>query len=95
MVPAVVHRFDARGLQRLGRKAPQGVRQVWNTMHLLAALQGVVNRHSPQLFCFYCSGFGVDTDAFGLDWFGGEDGWLSRTRVEALDPVEEGWRASK
>jgi hypothetical protein len=91
----VVYTFDARGLQKLDLKDPQSARQVWDTMHLLAALQGLVNRHSPQLYLFYCSGFGVDTDAFWWDWFRGEDGWLSRTRVEALGSVEEALRVSR
>ena len=46
-------------------------------MHLLAALQGLVNRDAPRFYLFYCEEFGVDTDQFWFDWARTEDGWLA------------------
>jgi len=80
----VIHTYDARPLQRLDLKDPGQAARIWDTMHLLAALQGLVNRAAPRLYLFYCADFGVDTDAFWFDWLRGEDGWLKDAEVRAL-----------
>jgi hypothetical protein len=58
-------------------------------MHVLAALQGLVNRQAPRLFIFYCSEFGVETDQFWWEWLRGEDGWLREARVQSMDKLED------
>jgi hypothetical protein len=58
-------------------------------MHVLSALQGLANRESPQLYLFYCSEFGVDTDQFWFDWFRNEDGWLRAAEVQKLESLEQ------
>ncbi len=61
-------------------------------MHVLAALQGLANRHSPQFYLFYCAGFKVDTDQFWFDWFRGEDGWLKDAKIQTLATLEDAVR---
>jgi hypothetical protein len=58
-------------------------------MHALAAVQGLANRETPQLYVIYCSGFGVETDQFWLDWLRGEDGWLRESQIVHLTSLEE------
>jgi len=65
------------------------VAQLWDTMHTLAAVQGLANREAPRLYVIYCAGFGVETDQFWLDWLRGEDGWLKNTDLVTLSSVEE------
>jgi hypothetical protein len=58
-------------------------------LHTLSALQGLANRDRPQLYLFYCSEFGVDTDQFWFDWFRGEDGWLKTATIRPLTSLQQ------
>ena len=86
--PAVVYTLDLRTLNQLDLNSPTNAVRVWDTLHVVAALQGLANRQSPQLYLFYCSDFGVDTDPFWFDWFRGEDGWLGGTRIVSLTNLQ-------
>lgn len=90
--PRAIATFDARPLRRLDLQDPSNARRAWDTLHLLAALQGLANRSSPRLYLLYCSEFGVETDQFWLDWLRGKDGWLKSTRVQALPDVDAALR---
>lgn len=87
--PSVICTFDARPLNRLSLGDPANRMRIWDTMHALAALQGLANRSRPQLYIFYCSEFGVDTDQFWFDWLRGEEGWLRTARVRNLTSLRE------
>ena len=87
--PALVRTFDARPLKKSNLRDPAAARQVWDTLHVLAALQGLANRDNPALYLFYCSEFGVDTDSFWFDWARTEDGWLRAATVQELKSFEE------
>ena len=52
--PAAIHVLDARSLRRVSHDKPDEAARVWDTMHALAALQGIVNRDSPRLYLLYC-----------------------------------------
>lgn len=87
--PKLVYTFDAQPLNRLDLQASTNAAAVWDTLHLLAALQGLANREAPQFYLFYCSEFGVDTDRFWFDWFRGEDGWLKDSEIRPLTTLAE------
>ena len=91
-VPSVVWTYDARPLRRLDLREPAHATRTWDTMHLLAALQGLVNRDAPRFYLFYCEEFGVDTDQFWFDWARTEDGWLRDTEVRTLASVDDALR---
>lgn len=87
--PKTVHVLDARYLRKLDLRDPSQAAEVWDTMHTLAAVQGLANREAPQLYVIYCAGFGVETDQFWLDWLRGEDGWLKDSELVTLASPEE------
>ena len=90
--PREVLTFDARPLNHVDLKAPGAAAALWDTLHVLAGLQGLVNRAEPRFYLFYCSEYGVDTDQFWFDWFRGEDGWLKNTQIRAISSLEEAIR---
>jgi hypothetical protein len=87
--PTRVYTFDARALNKLDLKVPANCVRIWDTLHTLCALQGLANRSAPQLYLFYCSEFGVDTDQFWFDWLRGEDGWLKGTKIQPLGTLQK------
>lgn len=87
--PSVVHTFDARPLKKLDLSLPANAEKVWDTLHLLAALQGLANRGASRFYLFYCSEFSVDTDQFWFDWFRGEDGWMKNTEIHPVADVTD------
>lgn len=87
--PSIVHTFDARPLKKLDLSVPANAETVWDTLHLLAALQGLANRGGPRFYLFYCNEFDVDTDQFWFDWLRGEDGWLKNTAIDTLKDVAD------
>ncbi len=91
--PKTIHVLDVRSLKSRDLSKSDNVAEVWETMHALAALQGIVNRDDPRLYLLYCAEFGIETDQFWLDWLRGEDGWLRDTRLLPLTSLEEAIRA--
>jgi hypothetical protein len=83
-----IYLHDARELQRLDLRETRHATRVWDSMHLLAALQGLVNREDPRLYLLYCDDFGVETDRFWWDWYRRPGGWLQGRQVEVLDSIE-------
>ena len=92
--PQKIYVLDIRPLKADWTK-PERTQEIWDTLHALAALQGIVNREKPQLYFNYCSGFGVETDEFWMNWYRTEDGWLKDTEVIQLKSVEEAFDTFK
>lgn len=90
--PKTIRVLDARELKSRDLARAENAEEVWDTMHALAALQGIVNRESPRLYLLYCAEFGVETDQFWLDWLRGEDGWLRKTQVVPVASLEDAVR---
>lgn len=80
--------FDARPWHRADLAQPANAKKLWDTMHVLSALQGLANRQAPRLYIFSCSEFGVDTDQFWFDWLTREDAWLRGRPVRALESLD-------
>lgn len=87
--PQTIRVYDARAFRQLDLGKPENAIGVWDTMHALAALQGIVNRGSARFYLLYCAGFGVETDEFWLDWLRGEEGWLRESEVVSVKSLEE------
>ena len=93
--PKQIQVFDARYLRKLDVRDPNGAAELWDTMHTVAAVQGLANREAPRLYVVFCAQFGVETDQFWLDWLRGEDGWLKNTELATLTSPEEVVRTFK
>jgi hypothetical protein len=81
--------LDARPLNALDLHKPADARKIWDSLHVLSAAQGIVNRAEARFYLLYCSGFGLETDAFWLDWLQKEDGWLKNSQIKTLSTLEE------
>lgn len=90
--PKTIFTLDARAWRRFDAGDAVAVREVWDRLHLLAALQGLANREAPRFYLFFASAWGVETDEFWLDWFRGEGGWLQDTRVRVLPDLDAALR---
>jgi len=88
-LPPVIYTFDAHPLRELSLMNPANARKVWDSLHTLAALQGLANRNAPRFYLFYCEEFDTDTDRFWFDWFRGEDGWLASVEIRPLTSVTD------
>jgi hypothetical protein len=86
--PSVVYTHSAEELNRLDLRSVTNAAQLWDTLHVLTALQGIVNRDEPLLYLFYCSEFGVATDHFWFDWLRSDHGWLKNAEVRPLPSLE-------
>jgi hypothetical protein len=91
--PETIHLIDARYLRQRDLGKPEQAAEIWDTMHALSALQGIVNRTAPRLYLLYCEGFGVETDEFWLDWLRTEDGWLKESKVIRISSLEDAIQA--
>ncbi len=87
--PPKVWVFDARALRKADLANPASARQVWEEMHVVSSLQGLVNRTEPRLYVLFCREFGVETDRFWLDWYQKEDGWLAASEMGQLATLED------
>ena len=87
-MPAVVYTFDATPLNRQDLSAATNAMRLWDSLHVLTAVQGIVNREAPRFYLFYCSEFGVETDRFWFDWLRLEHGWLKDAEVRPLPSLE-------
>ena len=93
--PSVVEVFDTRPLKRVELSDPAAARRWWDAMHLLGCLQGLVNRDQPRLYLMHVAEFGVETDAFWMEWYRGEDGWLQESQVTTVETLEALLRAHR
>ncbi len=62
---------------------------LWETMHLISTLQGIVNREEPRLYIRYVECEGVDVDQWWWDRIIGSGKWLSdKPVIRMTDPLE-------
>ena len=82
---APVYYFDMTYLHELDRSDPAQAREAWDTAHLVASVQGIVNREGPALFVRFMP----HPDDFWFDYLRGEGQWLAGRDVVRLDSVED------
>ena len=83
--PEAVHYLDLAALNKLDLRDPNQARTGWDTLHLVASVQGIVNRHRPVLFVR----FTPDPDDFWWDTLRQDGQWLAGRPVRALDSIEQ------
>jgi hypothetical protein len=68
--------FDLQYLSRLDLKDTTNVKTVWDHIHTLATLQGIVNRKEPRLYLYYIENEGINIDRYWWDKYRQKGKWL-------------------
>ena len=84
--------FDLTPVLRYDLKTVHGKNNAWAEVHLVAALQGLVNRKQPQLYIKYVGDDrlgpgGIDT--FWLNLMRAKGGWLAQTKLQPVSTIED------
>ncbi|MCY2954093.1 MAG: GxGYxYP family putative glycoside hydrolase [Planctomycetota bacterium] len=82
--PAPIYYFDLTSLHTLNLRNPMDARRAWDTLHLVASLQGIVNRSSPTLFIRFMP----HPDDFWFDHLREPNNWLAARPVTRIDSLE-------
>lgn len=73
----------------INRNDSSEVKRLWDAMHVMTCVQGIVNREQPVIYLEYVSAQGVKTDRFWYEKFREPGRWLSGRNVITLyDPVK-------
>ncbi|MGE5609401.1 MAG: hypothetical protein ACM359_09110 [Bacillota bacterium] len=77
--------IDLTSLQKLNLKDPLQARRAWDTLHLVASVQGIVNRDSATLFVRFMP----HPDDFWLAYLREPGNWLAGRPVIKLDTFQQ------
>jgi len=80
----VVYLYDLSWTLKLDRRDPAALRRIWDTCHLVSALQGLANRKEPLLYLRY-----LEADDFWLRVLREEDSWLRDRKLIELKTLDE------
>ncbi|MCS6949508.1 MAG: GxGYxYP family putative glycoside hydrolase [Armatimonadota bacterium] len=82
--------YDLSHLHRIDPSDARARRQAWDELHLVTALQGIVNRSQPRLYVLFV---GEDerggTDQYWLEHLRQPGEWLNRVPIEKVGEVRE------
>ncbi len=77
--------YDLTHLHRIDVSDERKRRQAWDELHLVTALQGIVNRSQPRLYTIFVGDDGKgSTDRHWLEHLRQPGEWLHRARVETV-----------
>ncbi|MFO7974180.1 MAG: GxGYxYP family putative glycoside hydrolase [Candidatus Hydrogenedentota bacterium] len=76
--------YDMTALNRLDLADPVQARRAWDTAHLVASVQGIVNREEPRLFVRFMK----HPDDFWFEYCRNESEWLTDRPVETVPSLE-------
>jgi N-acetyl-beta-hexosaminidase len=62
---------------------------IWDHIHTLATLQGIVNRENPRLYLFYVENEGVNIDRYWWDKYRQSGKWLAEADVTEYQDIVE------
>jgi len=80
-----IYRIDLTSLNRYDAKDSPATRRAWDTLHVAASIQGLVNRSSANLFLRITP----EVDDFWWNYLRGEQGWLKNRPVLQIEGVSE------
>ena len=83
---------DMRYTLRADYKDSLAVVGVWDDLHAISALQGIVNRDEPRLYIEYVETHGTSIDAYWWNRYRREGEWLAGRDTICLQSVEEAVR---
>ncbi len=79
--------FDMDYLNAVNPGNPENALKIWDHVHAVSTLQGIVNRHAPKLYLFYVNTAGVNIDRYWWNKYRNKDRWLSRAEVDSAQDV--------
>ncbi len=68
--------YDLHYLNQMDVNDPGNIRTLWDQVHTLATLQGIVNRKEPRLYLYYVENRGVNIDRYWWNKYRREGKWL-------------------
>ena len=81
--------LDLRGFNNLDPNNAEQMKSLWDTMHSVAALQGIVNRSEPKLYIKYVMNGSKDIDTYWWNLFRRSGEWLDgKFAVETSDVLK-------
>lgn len=83
--------FDMQYLNQLDANSPEDARTIWENVHTVATLQGIVNRLIPQLYLFYVEvpNKGINIDRYWWNKFRQSGKWIGGASIESVQSVSE------
>jgi len=83
--------YDLRYTLKIDTGKPDQVRMAWDHCHAVAALQGLVNRNSPQLYVRFVDSqtSKKNVDDYWLEKLSGPGQWLHGRRTETVNDIVE------
>ena len=81
--------FDLASLKHINTKNADDVRTVWEQIHAIATLQGIVNRNKPRLYLFYIECQGTDIDRYWWAKYRAKGKWLDKVSTDTVRSVAQ------
>jgi len=79
--------INMTGMLKLDQSDSRQLHEMWDNAHVLAALQGLVNRRSAAIYQFYVGGQTGRVDRFWLSWMRQRGNWLGRADTRLVRNV--------
>jgi hypothetical protein len=86
-VEGTVTTFNLNYLSQFNLNNPDNARTVWDHIHTIATLQGIVNCEKPLLYLFYIENGGVNIDRYWWDKYRQSGKWMSKAGVNEMSDV--------
>ena len=80
--------YDLTGALKFDATDPRQTARVWDQIHAVAALQGIVNRDAPRLYIRFVECSGRNVDDYWLDRMSEPGQWLAGRRREIISDLE-------
>ena len=68
---------------------PKGRNVAWDDVHVVSALQGIVNRDAPQLYVFFVDRDQLDIDKYWLNKYRRKGQWLYQKETVTYNTIED------
>jgi len=81
--------YDLQYLNNLDVNKPEDAITIWEHVHAVATLQGIVNRKQPRLYLYYVETHGVNIDRYWWDKYRKSGKWLSKVSEEKVPDIVE------
>jgi hypothetical protein len=77
--------MDLSAMNQLNLNDPAQARRAWDTLHLVASVQGIVNRQKPILFVRFMT----ETDDFWFNYLREPGNWLAGRKLVKVESVSD------